>query len=122
MSSFKHYRQSGVKVARRLRREATFPERLLWSRLRKSATGLRVRRQHPIGPFVVDFYASAARLVVEVDGRSHEDRERQDTAREDYLRATGLDVIRVTNDDVIQDVDAVAAAIAEEIHRRIAGA
>ena len=98
-------------VARRLRREATFPERLLWSRLRRSALGVEVRRQAPVGPYVVDFLVPEARLVVEVDGRSHDGRGEVDRAREAALAAAGLHVMRVSNDDVIRDVDAVVARI-----------
>ena len=100
-----------VPVARRLRRYATFPERLLWSRLRRQALGVPVRRQTPIGPFVVDFYVPAARLVVEVDGRSHAGRLADDARRDAALRAMGLRVLRVTNDEVLADVDAVASRI-----------
>ena len=92
-------------VARKLRREMTFPERLLWSRLRRGALGVEVRRQVPVGPYVVDFYVPAARLVVEVDGRSHDGRGAADREREEALRAMGLCVVRVSNDDVLHRLD-----------------
>ena len=98
-------------VARKLRREMTFPERLLWSRLRRGGLGVEVRRQVPIGPYVVDFYAPAARLVVEVDGRSHDGRGAADATREAALVALGLRVVRVSNDVVIQDVEAAVAYV-----------
>jgi very-short-patch-repair endonuclease len=61
-------------LARRFRQEATEAERRLWGILRnKQFAGLRFRRQQPIGPFVVDFYCSAARLIVELDGGQHAD-------------------------------------------------
>ena len=104
-----------VQRARKLRREATVPERLLWAVLRgRRLGGLRFRRQHPIGPYVVDFYCHQARLVVEVDGMSHEDKQEQDAQREMYLREQGLHVFRVTNSDVNEDLEAVARAIAHE--------
>ena len=96
-------------VARKLRREMTFPERLLWSRLRRDGLGTEVRRQVPIGPYVVGFFVPAARLVVEVDGRSHEGRGEADAAREVALVALGLRVVRVSNDAAIRDVAAVVA-------------
>ena len=59
-----------------LRPNSTFPEQLLWSVLRgRQLRGLRFRRQHPIEPYVVDFYCAAARLAIELDGESHDGRE-----------------------------------------------
>ena len=98
--------------ARLLRREATFPERLLWSRLRGGrAGGLKFRRQHPFGPYIADFYCAALQLVIEVDGRTHIGRAEADERRTRYLEKRGLRVLRFTNDDVIRDVDAVVATI-----------
>jgi very-short-patch-repair endonuclease len=90
----------------------TFPERLLWSRLRRGALGTEVRRQVPIGAYVVDFYVPAARLVIEVDGRSHDGRGAADAAREAALVGMGLRVVRVLNAAVIGDVVAVVAVVA----------
>jgi very-short-patch-repair endonuclease len=74
--------------------------------------GLKFRRQHPVGPFVVDFYCHAARLAVELDGMSHEGQADQDRRRTEYLEQEGLCVFRVTNDDLLDDPEAVALAIA----------
>ena len=88
------------------------PERLLWARLRRRGlAGLKWRRQHVMGPFIVDFFCHAARLVVELDGRTHIDRESEDDLRTRYLRRRGVTVIRFTNDEVIRDADAVALAV-----------
>ena len=69
------------KNARRLRRELTLPEKLLWVRLRRS--DLNFRRQHPIGHYVLDFYCPAAKLAIEVDGAAHDfgDRPARDDRR-----------------------------------------
>ncbi len=92
------------------------PEKLLWQRLRAGRLmGLRFRRQHPIGPYVVDFYCHAARVIVEVDGLSHLGREDDDARREEYLTRLGLRVIHVLNDDVIRAPDYVAEGIAREM-------
>ena len=101
-----------VPIDQRLRRDATFPERLLWSRLRRQALGVAARRQTPIGPFVVDFFIPAGRLVVEVDGRSHDGSLADDAQRDEALRQMGLRVLRVTNDEVLADVSQVVARIA----------
>ena len=99
--------------ARRLRRDATVPEQIVWGMLRGGRlAGLKFRRQHPIGPFVVDFYCHHIGLVVEVDGMSHDERAEEDRRRTEYLQQQGLRVFRVTNDDVLEDPEAVARGIA----------
>ena len=96
-----------------LRRETTFPERLLWSRLRERLChGLRFRRQHPVGKYVVDFYCNSAKAVVELDGVSHLDHVTEDMERELFLEGLGLRVIRVTNDEVLTNLDNVVEDIA----------
>ena len=69
-------------------------------------------RQHPIGPFIVDFFVPSARLIIEVDGRSHEGRGHYDRDREVYLKQMGLRFVRLTNDEILSDVDASVAQIA----------
>lgn len=114
-----------VQRARKLRRNMSYPEVLLWQRLRGSPSGLRFRRQHPIGPgYVADFFCAAARLVVEVDGAIHEAPAAQahDATRDQYLRSQGLQVVRVTASRVLQDADGAAQAIvalaATPLHHR----
>ena len=102
-----------IRRARDLRQAGTPPEKLLWLALRNGQIGgMKFRRQHPIGRFVVDFYCHSAWLVVEVDGMSHDNKVRQDTVRTDYIESQGLQILRVTNDDVMSDLDAVAREIA----------
>jgi very-short-patch-repair endonuclease len=72
---------------------------------------LRFRRQRPIGPYVVDFYCHRAGLVVEVDGMSRDDKAAEDTMRSAYLAMQDLRVLRVTNADVMHDLDAVSREI-----------
>lgn len=101
------YRQASVDRARRLLRDATVPERLLWSRLRRRALGVRFLRQRSLGPYIVDFYARDLGLVVEIDGRSHTtERAAYDDRRQAWLGSQGLHVARVTNDDVLHHLDA----------------
>jgi very-short-patch-repair endonuclease len=102
-----------VHRARDLRQTNTPPEQLLWLALRNGQIGgLKFRRQHPIGAYVVDFYCHSAGLVVEVDGMSHDNKMTRDAARSEYLEAQGLRVVRVTNEDVMRDLDAVTREIA----------
>ena len=97
--------------ARALRGRSTYPERLLWSRLRGGRIGPRFRRQQPIGPYIVDYYCAAARLIVEVDGRSHDRRRLEDEQRERWLQSQGYCVLRVTNDEVLKELDHVVERI-----------
>ncbi|HEY0621754.1 endonuclease domain-containing protein [Sphingomonas sp.] len=101
-------------LARKLRREMSYPEVLLWQRLRGGKTGARFRKGHPIGPYVADFYCAAVRLVVEVDGFSHEvgDRPKRDSARTAFLEENGYRVLRIQASEILQDADAVATSIA----------
>jgi very-short-patch-repair endonuclease len=90
----------------------TLPEVLLWQRLRGGQAGPKFRRQHPIGPYIADFYCVAARLVIEVDGEIHAGRTEQDRDRDRFLRENGYEVLRLRAADVLKNVDVAAEAIA----------
>jgi len=108
--------RSLIQNAKKLRKEATFPERLLWSRLRRGLVhGYRFRRQHTIDCYVVDFCCNDAKLIIEVDGDSHIGQREQDDRRQAYLEAMGYQVIRFTNDDILQDIDTVVDRIAQAV-------
>jgi len=95
---------------RSLRSEMTSAERLLWSRLRaKQFFGLKFRRQHGVGPYIVDFYCSERLTVIEVDGDVHgeELQKRKDEQREKNLNNLGLHIIRYTNDEILKNLDGV---------------
>ena len=92
------------------------PEVLLWARLKMlRGEGLRFRRQHPIGPYVADFYCAAARLVVEVDGSGHtEDAQlAHDTRRDGYMRQLGYAVLRIPSGEIMRDADEAAQGVVE---------
>ena len=102
--------------ARRLRKEAPFPERLFWSRLRSGQLGgMRSRRQHAIGSYICDFYCATAKVVIELDGHSHDDRATYDTARTRFIESQGLRVIRFSDDEVVRNVNDVLYRIACEV-------
>jgi very-short-patch-repair endonuclease len=95
-----------VGKARALRRLMTLPEVLLWRDLRRFGNeGMRFRRQHPIGRFVLDFDCAEARLAVEVDGAAHDDPERyrSDRARDAWLADQGVRVLRCNAPDILDD-------------------
>ncbi len=82
--------------ARRLRRDMTAPERPLWTMLRRNQRGPHSRRQHPVGPFILDFYCAEAKLCIEIDGPVHEGREDYDERRSAWLAREGIRVLRFT--------------------------
>lgn len=101
--------------AKRMRREPTYPEYRLWMKLRSGQIGgLRFRRQHPIGPYIVDFFCARAKLAIELDGVSHDDRAAYDDQRTGFLDASGVRVIRFADDEVLTNLDNVLQVIASE--------
>jgi very-short-patch-repair endonuclease len=95
-----------------LRHGATEPEKRLWSVLsRRQLGGLKFRRQHPVEPYILDFYCAEAKFAIELDGESHDGRQAYDERRSEYLRALGLKNFRVTNDEVLTNLEGVAEAI-----------
>jgi very-short-patch-repair endonuclease len=100
-------------VARHMRREMTPAENHLWQAIRRrQLSGVKFRRQHTIGRFIVDFYAAEARLVIEVDGPTHDYATEEDTVRQELLEAWGFRTLRFTNDQVLHSLDTVIAQIA----------
>lgn len=103
-------------AARRLRREATDAERILWRALRAAALGVTFRRQHVIGAYIVDFACVEARLVIEIDGGQHGGEE--DAARDNALHAGGWRVLRYWNNEVSENLDGVLADITRALKAR----
>ena len=109
--------------ARALRNSMTDAERLLWSHLRgKQLLGVQFYRQKPIGHFIVDFYAPAAKLVIEVDGCQHTEPEhrQKDMARDQYLAEEGLLVMRFDNIQVLKETEAVLEEVFVAMQRALA--
>ncbi|MEH3047469.1 endonuclease domain-containing protein [Sphingomonas adhaesiva] len=104
-------RRGGVKRARRLRRDMTLPEVLLWQRLRGAPNGCKFRRQHPAGAYVLDFYCLDARLAMEIDGQGHADRQDRDARRDAWFAAAGIRTVRIAAARVLADADRTAAAV-----------
>ena len=92
-------RRKMVEIAREFRKEPTEGEKILWEALRgKKLDGIKFRRQQPIGYFIVDFYSSAFRLAVEVDGPIHDRQLEAGSARQEILEILGLTVLRITTE------------------------
>jgi very-short-patch-repair endonuclease len=86
---------------------------LLWQRLKGSPDGVAFRKQHPIDPYVADFYCSALRLVIEVDGEAHDmgGRPQRDEMRAAFLEERAYRVLRILAGEILKDPDGVAASI-----------
>jgi very-short-patch-repair endonuclease len=110
-----------IEKARRLRRNLSLPEARLWRCLKTRGPAQPVfRRQHPVGPYVIDFYCAKARLAVEVDGLGHDmgSRPTRDLRRGAWLTARGITLVRIPAADLMQRFDETADAImrmAEEL-------
>lgn len=109
--------------AKRLRREMTPEERILWGVLRANRFhGLRFRRQQVIDGYIVDFYCHALRLIVEVDGDVHARQQEYDTERDAALASRGMTIMRVSNGEVVNDVSHVLRRIEALLPSRAASA
>jgi very-short-patch-repair endonuclease len=106
--------QLKTKRARELRVNATIPERKLWAYLRSAKIGGRsFRRQHPVGPYILDFYCPTAKLAIELDGGQHGAAAAlaYDAARRRYLNTKGIRVVRFSNYDLKENLDGVCQGI-----------
>ena len=107
-----------LQAARELRQPQTPAEQKLWSRMRnRQLDGFKIRRQHIIYRFVIDFYCAEAKLCIEIDGDSHTEQIEYDQARTVYLNELGYTVIRFTNREVFNQFEAVLQAINDECRR-----
>ena len=102
--------------ARQLRKIQSNCEKYLWSELRrKNIFGLKFRRQHPIGRYIVDFYCFEKKLIIELDGPVHEDEDRKiyDEKRQKELEYMGYKVIRFKDYDIFDNLDKIINKIKE---------
>jgi very-short-patch-repair endonuclease len=114
-------RSRTTKRARELRRRMTLPEVVLWHWLRQRPNGLKFRRQHPTGPYVLDFFCSDARLAIEVDGEAHSlgNRPERDMTRDQWLRSAGVETLRIPARDLLNDAETVMRWIMAEATARL---
>lgn len=105
------------RAAREMRKEPTPAELRLWRALRdRQVAGMKFRRQHAVGRFVLDFYCAEARLCIEVDGEIHEAQTERDEERTARLATAGIGVLRFRNDEVLTDLASVLPRIATMRH------
>ncbi len=101
-----------------LRKEPTPAEAKLWSRLRNNQLGVAFRRQHAIGPYIVDFCSPNPKLIIEVDGSQHLEQQEYDSERTAFLTANGYRVLRFWNSDVMNNLNDILGVILEELAGR----
>ncbi len=107
-----------LKHAQEMRKNMPEPERHLWHELRAARFGgIKFRRQKVIGKFIADFAANEPKLVIELDGDTHADREGYDAMRTRYLEEQGYTVVRFSNWDVMSNMDGVLHRLGEIVDR-----
>jgi very-short-patch-repair endonuclease len=98
--------------AREMRARMTDAESLLWMMLRnRRIGGVKFRRQHPVGRYILDFYCDERKLGIELDGGQHGEAVEYDQKRDDWLRVQGISVLRFWNNQVLAETEAVMEAI-----------
>jgi len=103
---------NALAFAKKLRKEVAPAEAILWKELRgRRFAGFKFRRQQPIDQYIVDFFCASTRLVIELDGNSHLERNEYDALRTEHLKNEGLRVIRFWNTMVYDDLDTVLGVI-----------
>jgi very-short-patch-repair endonuclease len=109
-----------IRFARKLRREMSLPEVLLWQQLRKRPGGLRFRRQFPLSGYVIDFACLERRLAIEIDGEAHDlgNRPQRDEIRDRIVAELGYETLRIPARDVLGELDAVLKMILDRAGRR----
>ena len=108
----------GTGRARQLRRDQTPAEKLLWPWLRANRMlGFKFRRQHPVGPFFLDFACVDLAFGIELDGGIHETQVAYDASRDEFLHDRDWEILRIKNEDVVSQLHAVLEMIAQEIRK-----
>ena len=122
MKQYKHlpnYTKPLIPFARKLRREMTDAEYKLWSQIRDNQLGIKLRRQVVFGPYILDFFSAKAKLVIELDGGQHNTEEGiiKDQIRDAYLNENGLEVLRFSDIEVLENITGVMQTIYEAIKK-----
>ena len=104
-------------IAERLRRDMTVTEKIIWDRVCKNQLGVRIRRQHPVWKFIADFYCHEVKLIIEIDGGIHlrPENKEYDISRDTILKEFQIEILRFTNDEVINGPELVIEKIKRAI-------
>ena len=107
-----YYNPKLKELARKLRKNSTLAEILLWNELKaRRIKGYKFMRQKPIENYIVDFFCSRLKLVIEIDGSSHNDKLKRDRIRQEKLESLGLNVLRFQEVTVKENISGVLKAI-----------
>ena len=107
----KHDRE-GIERARDLRKQSTLTEDIVWRWLRNRRFGnWKFRRQYPIGPYVADFYCDTLKLIIEIDGETHDYTFAHDERRTEYFAGLGIEILRIDKREVLRNSRVVADVI-----------
>ncbi|WP_298471267.1 DUF559 domain-containing protein [uncultured Erythrobacter sp.] len=110
-----NWQPRNTKRARSLRREATPAERALWEHLSRSQLGAKFSRQMPVGPYFADFLCRELKLLIELDGHSHDVAPERDVTRDQWMAENGYTVMRFTNAEAKDNIEGVVQAISAKI-------
>ncbi|WP_421773115.1 endonuclease domain-containing protein [Gracilimonas sp.] len=107
-------------LRRTLRKNMTEAESMLWEKVRANKLGIKVKRQYGIGPYVLDFYIPKIRLAIEVDGGIHQQPEvkEKDINRDAFLNRNGIEVIRFTNNQILNEIEKVLLEIKTRVESK----
>ena len=119
MAADMHYGASKTifQYAQVLRKNMTIAEKIIWERVCKNQLGVRIRRQHPVWKYIADYYCHELKLIIELDGEIHllKENKEYDIGRAIFLNEFGIEIIRLTNDQAINETDFVIEAIEKKI-------
>ncbi len=105
--------------SRAMRKNPIISEKILWEELRKKKLGVGFRRQHIILGWIVDFYCPEIRLVIEVDGEYHNNKKSYDSHRDYTIESLGIEIIRIKNEEVLNNLQGVLNTLKEVIESKI---
>ena len=110
-----------IKLARSFRKAMTHAEVLLWQGLKGHSREMTFRRQHPVGPYIADFYCAKVSLVIEVDGQIHEreDRPQMDAIRDQWFAEQGIETMRLSAADIMADAHDVSDGILRYVRDKL---
>src|SRR3989344_5599755 len=106
-----HNTKNYLERRRELRKTSTPEEEILWKEIRNNKFGLRFRRQHSIGGYILDFYCFQARLIIEIDGKIHNVNREYDKNRDRYFTELGYTTLRIKNDEIHKNLTTILKEI-----------
>ncbi len=108
-----------IQLAQKLRKNMTPAEIILWEMIKdKKISGYKFRNQHPVDRYILDFYCHEKKLAVEIDGHIHDHRKDYDEHRDEYLKSAGIEVLRFSNDEIINNPDKIIEIIRTRLNAK----